>query len=579
MQRILDLRSTLKLMVDDGLLAQKQADGVIAMKRNKAELLMHPLNFIAGLSLINEQTGKTLDNDTVVQWMAEFAELPMADIDPLKIDARSTTAVMSLPFAKKHNILCIDVNEEEMTIACSQPFTSGWEDQLVQVNRRQIKRVFADPSDLKRYTDEFYTVSSSVAGAKKKSANTTTHNFEQLLELGATGNGESNDQHVVKIVDWLLQYAFDQRASDIHIEPRREQGRVRFRIDGILHEVYEFPVAICAAVTSRLKVLGRMNVAEKRKPQDGRVKTKRPDGKEVELRLSTLPTAFGEKMVLRIFNPDVLLRSFEQLGLAGKDLKRWGDLLALPHGIVLLTGPTGSGKTTTLYSSLKRLATGEVNVSTVEDPIEMVEEAFNQTQVQHNIDFDFAAGLRTLMRQDPDIIMVGEIRDTETAQMAAQAALTGHLVLSTLHTNDAPAGISRLLDLGLPPYLIRTAVAGIVAQRLVRTLCKHCKKPKPIDPIEWQDLVAPWKALPPKQVFEPVGCKECRDTGYHGRRGLYEIMPVSREIKALITDSTDMNSVKQQAFKEGCFPLRLAGAQAVANGQTSIAEVLRVVPF
>jgi general secretion pathway protein E len=403
-------------------------------------------------------------------------------------------------------------------------------------------------------------------------------NFEQLLELGGAKDPEANDQYIVNIVDWLLQYAFDQRASDIHIEPRREVGRVRFRIDGVLHQVTEFPAAVNTAVTSRLKVLGRMNVAEKRKPQDGRIKTKRQDGSEVELRLSTLPTAFGEKMVMRIFDPDVLLRSFQELGLVGDDYERWQSMVGRPTGIVLVTGPTGSGKTTTLYSSLKQLASDEVNVSTIEDPIEMVEPAFNQTQVQHNIDLDFAAGVRTLLRQDPDIIMVGEIRDLETAQMAVQAALTGHLVISTLHTNDAATGVTRLLDLGIPSYMIKSTVLGIMAQRLVRTLCPHCKQPGAVDKNAWQQLVKPWKVAPPAQVFQPQGCLECRNTGYLGREGIYEILKLSESVQELITDKCDLGQLRKLSMREGMRTLRLSGAQKVAQGSTTIEEVMRVAP-
>jgi len=399
-----------------------------------------------------------------------------------------------------------------------------------------------------------------------------------LLDLGSLKDPEANDQHVVNIVDWLLQYAFDQRASDIHIEPRREICKLRFRIDGILHQVYELPMTVAVAVISRLKILGRMNVAEKRKPQDGRIKTKRPDDSEVELRLSTLPTAFGEKMVLRIFDPDVLLRSFTELGLLGEDQERWASMTSKPYGIVLVTGPTGSGKTTTLYSSLKQLATPEVNVSTVEDPIEMVEESFNQTQVHSAIGLDFAAGVRTLLRQDPDIIMVGEIRDNETGQMAVQAALTGHLVLSTLHTNDAPTAITRLLDLGLPSFLIKSTVLGVMAQRLVRTLCPHCKQPTGISEAEWVNLVEPWTAPKPDKIYKPVGCLECRNTGYLGRQGIYEIMLMSDTLSQLINERCDFVALRKLAMKEGMRSLRLSGAQKIAAGLTTIEEVLRVAP-
>jgi general secretion pathway protein E len=403
-------------------------------------------------------------------------------------------------------------------------------------------------------------------------------NFEQLLELGQLKSPEANDSHIVNIVDWLLQYAFDQRASDIHIEPRRDKGHVRFRIDGVMHHVYELPPAVNAAVTSRLKILGRMDVAEKRRPQDGRVKTKGQEGNEIELRLSTLPTAFGEKMVMRIFDPDVLLRSFSQLGLTGEDYQRWDGMATSPNGIVLVTGPTGSGKTTTLYSTLKQLATSEVNVCTIEDPIEMVEPAFNQMQVHSSIGLTFAAGVRALMRQDPDIIMIGEIRDLETAEMAIQAALTGHLVLSTLHTNDAPSALTRLLDLGVPPYLIKATILGIMAQRLVRTLCPHCKESDETDVEAWNLLTKPFRAKPPSQVYRPVGCLECRDTGYMGRMGAYEILPLSDRIKAHIRADTDVDDVRQTGMKEGMHTLRLSGAQKVGAGHTTMAEVFRVTP-
>jgi general secretion pathway protein E len=353
---------------------------------------------------------------------------------------------------------------------------------------------------------------------------------------------------------------------------------VRFRIDGVLHNVYQFPPQVTMAIVSRLKSLGRMNVAEKRKPQDGRVKTKTPEGGEVELRLATLPTAFGEKMVMRIFDPEVLLKNPDQLGFSADDLRRWESMTMQPNGIILVTGPTGSGKTTTLYTTLKLLATPEVNVCTIEDPIEMIEGTFNQMQVQHNIDLTFASGVRALMRQDPDIIMVGEIRDLETAEMAIQAALTGHLVLSTLHTNDAPSAITRLLELGVPYYLLKATLLGVMAQRLVRTLCPQCKAPVEIDESDWQALTRPWSAPLPTQAHRAVGCTECRDTGYRGRAGVYEIMLLNDGIKPQITADTDLIALRRQAFKEGMRSLRLSGAQKVAAGLTTIEEVLRVTP-
>ncbi|MCX8087355.1 MAG: GspE/PulE family protein, partial [Rhodocyclaceae bacterium] len=431
---------------------------------------------------------------------------------------------------------------------------------------------------------EFYNMAKSIKGAMKRGdiASTGLSNFEQLVEMGrGKTNIDANDQHVVLIVDWLWRYAFGQRASDIHIEPRRDMGVVRFRIDGVLHQVYQIPMPVLNAMTSRIKILGRMDVVEKRRPQDGRIKTRQPNGEEVELRLSTLPTAFGEKLVMRIFDPEVLVRDLTELGFSPEDAERWQGMTVKPNGIILVTGPTGSGKTTTLYSTLKQLATPEVNVCTLEDPIEMIEPAFNQVQVQPDIGVNFAAGIRALMRQDPDIIMVGEIRDLETAEMAIQAALTGHLVLSTLHTNDAPSAITRLIDLGVPPYLLQSTVIGVMAQRLVRTLCPHCKQAAPLDAEDealWHALVAPWKARKPAQLYHPVGCLECRMTGYLGRIGLYEIMPMSHELKALVTAHLDLSALRERAMKLGMQPLRIAGARKVAAGLTTIEEVLKVAP-
>jgi general secretion pathway protein E len=407
--------------------------------------------------------------------------------------------------------------------------------------------------------------------------------FEQLVELGrANKQLDANDQGVVQVVDWLWQYAFDQRASDIHLEPRRENGAIRFRIDGVLHTVYQVPLTVMSAMTARIKLLGRMDVVEKRRPLDGRIKTVRQaadGGGEVEMRLSTLPTAFGEKLVMRIFDPEAAVKTLDALGFAEGEAKAWEQLIQRPHGIVLVTGPTGSGKTTTLYSTLKRLATDEVNVCTVEDPIEMIEPAFNQTQVQPALDFGFAEGLRALMRQDPDIIMVGEIRDLATAEMAIQAALTGHLVFSTLHTNDAVGAVTRLSDLGVPGYLIAATVIGVLAQRLARTLCPACKARDDSTTREALDeLVRPWRLSGGVRPYRAVGCIECRNTGYRGRAGLYELMVMSENLRRLIHPTLDAATLAKQAVKEGMRPLRLAGAMKVAEGVTTLEEVLRATP-
>lgn len=397
------------------------------------------------------------------------------------------------------------------------------------------------------------------------------------MDLGKSGELDANDQHVVRIVDWLLQYAFDQRASDIHLEPRRDTGNIRFRIDGVLHLVHQIPTPVLGAAISRLKALGRLDIIEKRRPQDGRIKTRTPAQKEVELRLSTMPTTFGEKLVMRIFDPEVLVRTLPDLGFSPKEESQWQSMVAQSYGMVLVTGPTGSGKTTTLYSTLKRLARPEINICTIEDPIELVDPALNQMYVQHQIGLDFATGVRTLLRQDPDVIMVGEIRDEETADTAVQAALTGHLVLSTVHTNDAPSTVTRFLELGVPAYLLKVALIGVVAQRLVRTLCKHCKQSTEISEDQWKSLVAPMRPRRPAKVFVPVGCDECRHTGYRGRIGIYEVMRITQDLRTHICADTDSRRMREAALKGGMLPLRLSGAQKVAAGLTTAAEVFAAV--
>ncbi len=579
---VLDLRGVLEGLVSSRRIEQRTAEEIIMAPRGTDRAHLHPLQVVA-LHEIEDlaRPGRILDIDALTEWLGEWAGQPVYHIDPLKINVAAVTAVMSYAFAQRHKILAVEVRKDEVVIVSAQPFLDNWEEGLGQVVRKQITRMVANPADIHRFTIEFYRLSESVSGATADDARDKgkgTGNFEQLLQLGDLKAPDANDQHIVNIVDWLLQYAFQQRASDIHLEPRRDSGRVRFRIDGVLHQVYDFPAQVMTAVTARLKILGRMDLAEKRRPQDGRLKTRSPEGNEVELRLSTLPTAFGEKMVMRIFDPEVLLKTSAELGFGSEDYQRWLQIVSQPNGIILVTGPTGSGKTTTLYSTLKSLATPEVNLCTIEDPIEMVEPAFNQMQVQHNIDLTFAAGVRALLRQDPDIIMVGEIRDLETAEMAVQAALTGHVVFSTLHTNDAPSAITRLLEIGVAPYLVKSAVAGIMAQRLVRTLCPHCKTEGEVRSEDWEMLVRPWSAAVPKKVMVPVGCLECRDTGYLGRAGLFEILPMSETIGEMIHDDPDIAELRRVAYKEGMHTLRLSGAYRVAAGETTIEEVLRVTP-
>ena len=549
--------------------------------KGSGRVRLNPLVFLAEQKFPDlSDPGGVLDMPALLAFLSRETGQAVVDIDPLKIDARAIAEVMSQGFAERHNILAVAVTPEEVTVASTEPWISRWEKDLEHVVRRPIRRVLADPREIARHTKDFYAMAKSVQGARALNRGEAGNlaNLEAMVQLGGKSEPDANDQHIVSVVDWLLQYAFEQRASDIHIEPRRDAGNVRFRIDGVLHKVYELPAAVSAAVTSRFKILARLDVAEKRRPQDGRLKTRTPEGNEVELRLSTLPTAFGEKLVMRIFDPDVLLKSFEELGLRGDDYDRWQSMIAQGTGIVLVTGPTGSGKTTTLYSTLRQLATADVNVCAIEDPIEMVEPAFNQMQVNPSIDLDFASGVRALMRQDPDIIMVGEIRDLETANMAIQAALTGHLVLSTLHTNDSPGAISRLVELGVPAFLIRATVRGVMSQRLVRTLCPHCKTLAPTDVEGWKALVTETGPGAPESLYRPVGCKSCRDTGYRGREGIYEVLVADANVQAGITDSHDTRRIRELGVAGGMVSLRVAGAEKIARGETTLEEVMRVAP-
>src|SRR5690606_36281954 len=541
---------------------------------------LHPLVALAQCKLSPANAPQQLMTlDWLSEWLAKKTGLPFLRIDPLKIDFARVADVMSATYATRFNILPVELTASELVVATADPRIAECESEISKVTRRQIRLVIANPLDIAQYISQFFALARSIKNANKSSGQDVAlrNNFEQLVELGkANRTLDANDQHIVNIVDWLWQYAFEQRASDIHLEPKREIGAIRFRIDGVLQQVYQVPAVVMIAMTARIKLLGRMEVVEKRRPQDGRIKTRTGGGQEIELRLSTMPTAFGEKLVMRIFDPDVVVKTLPELGFPLDDAERWDKLTQRPHGIILVTGPTGSGKTTTLYTTLKALATSEVNVCTLEDPIEMIEGSFNQMQVQHGIDLSFADGIRALMRQDPDIIMIGEIRDLETAEMAIQAALTGHLVLSTLHTNDAPSAVMRLLELGVPYYLLESTLSGILAQRLARMLCTHCKEPDGnISAEVWHSLVENWDIPKPATVYRPVGCPECRQTGYRGRTGLYELLTVSQPFSKMIQAETDIHALRRQSIADGMKPLRLAGALKIVEGTTTVEEVLK----
>ncbi len=497
----LDWRALLKWLYEDGWIAADEAKRV-ALRFGPSASSLHPLVRLGGLGLVRAGTQTPIDAETLSEWLAGRFGLPYLRIDPLKVDVGRVAETMSPAYATARLALPVSVSAHEVTIATAEPFDTAWVAEIEAHTQRKVKLVVANPDEIRRFTTEFYALAKSVRNAVKRGENSSAASFEQLVELGKSNKAlDANDQGVVQVVDWLWQYAFDQRASDIHLEPRRELGVIRFRIDGVMHTAYQVPPTVMSAMTARIKLLGRMDVVEKRRPQDGRIKT------------------------------------------------------------------------------LRRLATDEVNVCTVEDPIEMIQPAFNQTQVQSAIDLGFAEGLRALMRQDPDIILVGEIRDLETAEMAIQAALTGHLVFSTLHTNDAPSAITRLIDLGVPPYLIGASVIGVLAQRLVRTLCEHCKKPdESVTRETLLEVIKPWRLNGGMRPYKPVGCLDCRMTGFRGRAGLYELLTVSHAAHGCIHPVPDTGKLRAQALLDGLRPLRLAGAMKVAEGVTTIDEVLRSTP-
>ena len=582
--RKLDLQSIFSWLLADGIVTKDsvkahfaQAQGIL----KNAPGPMHPLTAVAQCKVVsNLAPHRLLTLDVLTEWCAAKVGLPFMRIDPLRIDFTRVADVMSAGYAARFNILPLEMTATTLVVATADPALTEWEAEIAKVSRRRIELVLANPLDIAQYIAQFFALAKSIRDASRNNGQDVAmrNNFEQLVEMGkANKQFDANDQHIVNIVDWLWGYAFEQRASDIHLEPKREFAVVRFRIDGVLHQVYQVPAVVMIAMTARIKLLGRMDVIEKRRPQDGRIKTRTAGGQEVELRLSTMPTAFGEKLVMRIFDPEVVVKTLPELGFPADDALRWDRLTKRPHGIILVTGPTGSGKTTTLYTTLKALATSEVNVCTVEDPIEMVEPAFNQMQVQPGIDLSFADGVRSLMRQDPDIIMVGEIRDLPTAEMAIQAALTGHLVFSTLHTNDAPSAVMRLIELGVPDYLLEATLIGVMAQRLVRTLCPACKTPGgELSDDVWDSVGGAWKIPKPAVVYRPIGCPECRQTGYRGRTGIYELLSVSEGFGKLMRGAGDLVALRQQSVLDGMKPLRIAGAMKVVEGVTTADEVLKV---
>ena len=536
------------------------------------------IDVIASLDLERaDNPSKALDEEIIYQVLAKEWKIPFKKIDPLQLDLDLVTDTIPRSFAMKHLVLPVAIEDGYMTVATPNPFNVEVMEDIARVSHMKVRPVVSTKTDILRLMNEFFGFKRSISAAEHQFAGPSVDlgNLEQYVRLKSADELPSDDQHIVNAVNHLFTYAFEQRASDVHIEPKREVSLVRMRIDGVLHTVYSLPKNVHAAILSRIKTLSRLDMAEKRRPQDGRIKTDK-GGSEAEIRVSTIPVAFGEKVVMRIMDPDILFQDHERLGFTPGDLMRYHQFINMPNGIVLVCGPTGSGKSTTLYSTLRYLSTPEINITTVEDPIEMVHEDFNQIAVQPVLGITFGSILRHILRQDPDIIMVGEMRDLETAENAIQAALTGHLVLTTLHTNDAPSAITRLLDLGIPPFLIQSTVIGVLSQRLVRKICVHCKETFEVESSELSARGLDFAKDGPIELYRGEGCNKCRGTGYLGRIGIYEVLPFTEPIKKITTAETNLQTLREQALKEGMVTLRENAIKKLLGGETTYQEVLRV---
>ncbi len=535
--------------------------------------LVSPAEVISSFNLLIPGIGRVLTEDAITEAIASAIGMEYLKLDPLKLDLEIVTGSIPRPFALKHTIVPVADTGGVLTVAVADPHDNEGIESLCIAKKIKIKRALSSRSDILKILREFFGFRASVLAAQTEIATSfDIGNLEQYVRLKGHQEIESTDKNIITAVEFLLRYAFDQRASDIHIEPKRELSLIRFRIDGVLHNIHTVPKQLHPAIVSRIKMLSRMDLAEKRRPQDGRIKTDNK-GKEIELRVSTLPTAFGEKVVIRIFDPEVLMQDLDRIGFYPREYQLYNSFIRKPNGIILVTGPTGSGKTTTLYSSLRTLSSPEVNIVTIEDPIEMVMEEFNQVGVQPSIGVTFSTILRNILRQDPDIIMVGEIRDRETAENAVQAALTGHLVLSTMHTNDAPSSITRLLDLGIPSFLILSTVIGIVAQRLVRKVCPDCRKARVLSTKEI-DYLHLEKGV--HQVYEGEGCTECRGTGFKGRTGIFEVLDFTENIRSVLTDTVDLETIYKVSRKDGMINLRQVAIRKMLEGVTTYEEVIAV---
>ena len=530
------------------------------------------------ISLSGKETG-ILDEERIVKALSKHLKIPYKKIDPLQLDLDVVTKTIPRLFALKHLVVPVGVTDGRLEVVMYDPTDEGLLEDLQRVTTLEVTPAMGTKTDILKIIREFFGFKSSIVAAETQLAQPSVDlgNLEQYTRLKSIDEIQSTDTHIKNAVEYLFHYALDQRASDIHIEPKRDQVLIRFRIDGVLHTIYKLPKAVHPAMTSRIKTLSRLDIAEKRRPQDGRMKLS-SQREDAEIRVSTVPVAFGEKVVMRILDPTILFQDLEDLGFSPGNLIEYHQFLQRPNGIILVTGPTGSGKSTTLYSSMAHLASSEKNITTIEDPIEMIREDFNQIAVQPLIGIDFGSILRNILRQDPDIIMVGEIRDQQTAENAVQAALTGHLVLSTLHTNDAPSSITRLINLGVKPFLVAESLIGVMAQRLLRKICPYCTTTLEVDAAMLKSLGADEVGDGSVELKQGKGCLKCRGTGFLGRTGVFELMRIDDDMKTTITESEDLDiiTVKKKAIASGMVPLRKNAVEKMLKGITTFQEVARV---
>ncbi len=594
-----DARIILKLLVKKGYLTPKNAKKILEKKftlTSELEKLRaqkfrgmsastrntNPINIVdvvVSLKLKRaDKPSRELDEDLIFKMLADEWGYPYIKLDPLKLDINQVTSTISHTFAIKHLAVPIGVENGFITVVTPNPFNLEVFDDIARVSKMRVKLVVSSKSDIIKIISEFFGFQRSITMAQNQfesQGGVDLGNLERYIRLMSAEEVPPNDQHIVHAVNHLLVHAFEQRASDIHVEPKRDVSRVRMRIDGVLHDVYNLPKKVHNAIISRIKGVAGMDMADKRRPQDGRIKTEKGNV-EVEIRVSTLPVTFGEKAVLRIMDPEMQVKKLDEIGFSPEDYITFQRFIDMPHGIVLVCGPTGSGKSTTLYSALRQISSPDINITTVEDPIEIVHEDLNQIAVNSAVNITFGSILRTILRQDPDVIMIGEMRDLETAENAVQAALTGHLVLSTLHTNDAPSSITRLLDLGIQAFLVQATLVGILSQRLLRKICSNCKETFMMESLELRRMGLDVEDRGEIELCRGRGCHQCRDTGYMGRVGIFEVLPYTESLKKVTTPTTDLEAIRVQAKEEGMVTLRENALQKMMAGETTYQEVLRV---